>query len=92
MWPVWLSNVSVFAPDIVGRFCSTSKLLALFSLTIVRMPSPWPDELNASSVAGLKTAPSELPASGSVPRILPSFASTITITPGGCRRQATNST
>src|SRR5439155_4720246 len=74
---VLLSNVIVRAPFIVWRFCSTSKLVGLFSLTIVSVPLPC--VLNASIVAGLNTAPSEAPASGRVVRILPSPARRITI-------------
>src|ERR1017187_2906064 len=40
MWFVWLSNVIVQAPFIVARFCSTSKLAGLFSLTTVNVPLP----------------------------------------------------
>src|ERR1017187_8933720 len=40
MWFVLLSNVIVRAPFIVARFCSTSKLVALFSLTAVNVPLP----------------------------------------------------
>src|SRR4029077_4942990 len=72
--PVLLSNAIVRAPfdDHVFRSCSTSKLVGLFSLTIVIVPFPF--VLNASMVAGLNAAPSELPASGSRSRIFPSFA------------------
>src|SRR3979490_3095558 len=59
-------------PDHVLRFCSTSQLVGLFSLTMVIVPLPC--VLNASIVAGLNVAPSELPASGSFGRIFPSFA------------------
>src|SRR4029434_6755616 len=64
--PVLLSNAMVRAPFVghVFRFCSTSKLVGLFSLTMVIVPLPC--VLNASFVAGLKAAPSELPASGSL--------------------------
>src|SRR3954454_7782523 len=77
-WPVLLSNAIVRAPfdDHVFRSCSTSKLVGLFSLTMVIVPLPC--VLNASSVAGLNAAPSELPASGSRSRIVPSFALRIT--------------
>src|ERR1700738_956191 len=73
-WPVLLSNAIVRAPfdGQVFRFCSISKLVALFSLTMVIVPLPC--VLNASIVAGLNVAPSELPASGSLSRIFPSFA------------------
>ena len=59
--PVLLSNAIVRAPfeGQVWRFSSTSKLVGLFSLTIVIVPLPC--ELNASIVAGLNAAPSELP-------------------------------
>ena len=72
--PVLPSNAIVRAPlpAHVFRFCSTSKLVALFSLTIVIVPFPW--VLNASIVAGLNVAPSEPPASGSLARIVPSLA------------------
>src|SRR5204863_1805773 len=51
--PVLLSNAIVRAPfdGQVFRSCSTSKLVRLFSLTIVIVPLPC--ELNASIVAGL---------------------------------------
>src|SRR5262245_54883681 len=77
-WPVLLSSAIVRAPfeGQVFRFSSTSKLVLLFSLTMVIVPLPC--ELNASIVAGLNTAPSELPASGSLARILPSFALRLT--------------
>src|SRR6476659_3955477 len=73
-WPVLLSNASVRAPfdGQVFRFCSTSKLVGLFSLTTVIVP--FPCVLNASLVAGLNAAPSELPASGTLARIFPPFA------------------
>src|ERR1019366_7903298 len=77
MWFVFVSNVSVLAPAIVWRSCSTAKLVGLFSLTIVLVPLPC--ELKASIVAGLNTAPSEPPASGSEVMILPSSALRITI-------------
>src|SRR5882762_11965096 len=84
-WPVLLSNAIVRAPfeGQVFRFCSTSKLVALFSLTMVIVPLPC--VLKASMVAGLNVAPSELPASGRFARILPSVALRITIVGwGGC--------
>src|SRR5438105_930910 len=59
-WPVLLSNVTVRAPFIVSRFCSTSKFAGLFSLTTVNVPLPC--VLKASIVDGLKTAPSDPPA------------------------------
>src|SRR5204863_6709610 len=64
-WPVLLSNAMVRAPfdGHVFRFWITSKVVGLFSLTMVIVPFPW--VLNASIVAGLNAAPSELPASGS---------------------------
>ena len=77
MWFVLLSNVIVRAPFIVSRFCSTSKLVGLFSLTTVNVPLPC--VLKASIVEGLNTAPSEPPASGRLVRILPSSALRITI-------------
>src|SRR5260221_2652400 len=83
MWFVLLSNVIVRAPFIVFRFCSTSKLVGLFSLTMVSVPLPC--VLNASMVDGLNAAPSEPPASGSFARIFPSVALRITIVgAGGC--------
>src|SRR5215467_3924620 len=77
-WPVLLSNAIVRAPfdGHVFRFCSTSKLVGLFSLTMVIVPLPC--VLNASIVCGLNCAPSELPASGNRARSLPSFALRIT--------------
>jgi len=36
MWFVLLSNVTVRAKFMVSRFCSTSKLVGLFSLTTVK--------------------------------------------------------
>src|SRR6478609_6601219 len=82
-WPVLLSNAIVRAPfdGHVFRSCSTSKLVGLFSLTIVIVPLPC--VLNASMVAGLKAAPSELPASGNLARIFPSFALRMTNVCGG---------
>src|SRR5438093_3883860 len=74
---VLLSNVIVRAPFIVCRFCSTSKLVGLFSLTIVSVPLPC--VLKASMVEGLNTAPSDPPASGRLVMILPSLALKITI-------------
>src|SRR5215831_7942842 len=59
MWFVLLSNAIVRAPFIVCRFCSTSKVVGLFSLTTVSVPLPC--VLKASIVAVLNTAPSELP-------------------------------
>src|SRR3954469_15114361 len=81
--PVLLSNAIVRAPfeGHVFRSCSTSKLVGLFSLTMVIVPLPW--VLNASSVASLNAAPSELPASGSLERIFPSFALRMTNAWGG---------
>src|ERR1700682_2274434 len=84
-WPVLLSNAIVRAPfdGHVFRSCSTSKLVGLFSLTIVIVPLPC--VLNASIVAGLNAAPSEPPASGRFASILPSVALRITIIGcGGC--------
>src|SRR4029077_20018051 len=82
-WPVLLSKAIVRAPfdGQVFRFCSTSKLVGLFSLTMVIVPLPC--VLNASIVAGLNVAPSELPASGSLVRIFPSFAFRMTNVCGG---------
>src|SRR5436309_456556 len=48
-WLVLLSNVTVRAPFIVSRFCSTSKLVGLFSLTTVKVPLPWVLRLRASA-------------------------------------------
>src|SRR5262245_40652071 len=72
--PVLPSNAIVRAPfeGHVLRFSSLSKLVGLFSFTTVIVPLPC--VLNASIVAGLNAAPSELPASGSRSRILPFFA------------------
>src|SRR5436309_16125151 len=82
-WPVLLSNAIVRAPfeGQVFRFSSTSKVVGLFSLTIVIVPLPC--VLNASIVLGLNAAPSELPASGSRSRIFPSFALRMTNVCGG---------
>src|SRR6185369_5075260 len=77
IWFVFVSSVSVLAPTIVWRSCSTAKLVGLFSLTIVMVPLPC--ELKASIVAGLKTTPSEPPTNGSEVMILPSSALRITI-------------
>ena len=77
MWFVLLSNVIVRAPFIVCRFCSTSNVVGFFSLTTVSVPLPC--VLNASMVAGLNTAPSEPPASGSIVRIFPLSARRTTI-------------
>src|SRR4051812_36931554 len=81
--PVLLSNAIVRAPfeGHVFRSCSTSKLVGLFSLTMVIVP--FPCVLNASMVAGLNAAPSELPASDSLSRIFPSFALRMTNVCGG---------
>src|SRR5204863_5107657 len=82
-WPVLLSNAIVRAPfeGQVFRFSSTSKVVGLFSLTIVIVPLPC--VLNASIVPGLNAAPSELPASGNLARIFPSFALKMTNVCGG---------
>src|SRR5438128_9065055 len=82
-WPVLLSNAMVRAPfeGQVFRFSSTSKVVELFSLTIVMVPLPC--VLNASIVRGLNAAPSELPARGSLARIFPSFALRMTNVCGG---------
>src|SRR6185436_2558555 len=82
-WPVLLSNAIVRAPfdGQVFRSCSTSKLVGLFSLTIVIVPLPC--VLNASMDCGLNAAPSELPANGSLARIVPSFALRMTNVCGG---------
>src|SRR3954470_4899330 len=81
--PVLLSNAIVRAPfdGHVFRSCSTSKLVGLFSLTMVIVPLPC--VLNASMVAGLNAAPSEPPASGSRARMFPSFALRMTNVCGG---------
>src|SRR6185369_12188050 len=80
---VLLSNATVRAPrdGHVVRSCSTSNIVGLFSLTIVMVPLPW--VLKASIVDGLNTAPSELPASGSLARIFPSLALRMTNVCGG---------
>src|SRR5215471_10733969 len=82
-WPVLLSNAIVRAPlnCHVLRFSSISKVVGFFSLTMVMVP--FPCVLNASIVAGLNVAPSELPASGSLLRIFPSFALRMTNVCGG---------
>ena len=82
-WPVLLSNAIVRAPfeGHVFKFCSISNPVGLFSLRIVIVPLPW--VLNASIVAGLKAAPSEPPASGSLARTLPSLALKTTNVCGG---------
>ena len=51
-WPVLVSSVTVRAPFMVSRFCSTSKLVGLFSFTIVIVPLPC--VLNASIVSGIE--------------------------------------
>ena len=76
-WFVFVSSVSVLAPAMVSRFCSTSKVVGLVSFTTVRVPLPC--VLKASMVAGLNVAPSDEPARGRAVRILPSFALRITI-------------
>src|ERR1051326_3619510 len=48
IWFLLASSVQVLARDLVRTLCSTSKLVGLFSLMIVNVPSPW--ELNASMV------------------------------------------
>src|SRR6478736_4755533 len=82
-WPVLLSNAIVRAPfdGHVFRSCSTSKLVGLFSLTMVIVPLPC--VLKASMVCGLKAAPSDPPASGSLATIFPSFALRMTKVWGG---------
>src|SRR5881628_598381 len=65
----------------VFRFWTISNVVALFSLTMVIVPLPC--VLNASIVAGLNAAPSELPASGSLARIFPSVALRMTNVCGG---------
>ena len=65
---VFVSNVEVLAPIIVCTVCSTSKLVGLFSFTMVSVPSPC--ELNASIVDALKTAPSTPAPMGNVFRII----------------------
>src|SRR5262245_38091387 len=81
--PVLLSNAIVRAPfdGHVFKFCSTSNAVGLFSLRIVIVPLPW--VLKASIVDGLKAAPSEPPASGSLARIVPSLALKTTNVCGG---------
>ena len=88
MWFVFRSIVSVLATGMVVRFCSTTKLVGLFSLITVSVPSLC--ELNASIVDGLNTAPSVPAPIGTVVMILPSLALRITIVWG--LRQATNRT
>ena len=48
----WVSKVQVLARDLVCTVCSTSKLVGLFSLMMVSVPSPC--ELKASRVFGRK--------------------------------------
>ena len=67
-----VSSVQVLARDLVCTVCVTSKLVGLFSLMIVRVPSPW--ELNASMVFGLNPPPSVPLPIGKVARIFPSSA------------------
>src|SRR6202000_2757590 len=74
------SRVSVFARGCVCSVCSTTKLVGLFSFTIVNVPSPC--ELNASIVFESKTAPSDPLPIGNVSRIFPLPAFKITIVCG----------
>ena len=69
-WFVLRSIVSVLATGMVVRFCSITKLVGLFSLITVSVPSLC--ELNASIVDGLNTAPSVPAPIGTVVMILPS--------------------
>src|SRR5580700_2465391 len=77
---VLLSSVKVLAPTGVATVCSTAKLVGLFSLMTVRVPSPC--ELKASIVLGLKVAPSTPVPIGSVARIFPVSAFRITMLAG----------
>ena len=77
---VLLSSVRVRAPFMVLTICSTAKLVGLFSLMTVSVPSPC--ESNASMVLGLNTAPSVAGPMGRVSRILPSSALRITMVCG----------
>src|ERR1017187_3973803 len=80
IWFVLVSTVIVRAPSFVCAFCSTSKLVGLFSLMTVSVPSPC--ELNASIVFGLNPAPSTPLPIGRVVMILPSSAFRITMVAG----------
>jgi hypothetical protein len=77
---VLVSSVQVLARGIVLTVCSTTKLVGLFSLMMVSVPSPW--ELKASMVAGLKPPPSVPFPMGSVSRIFPSTALRMTTVAG----------
>jgi hypothetical protein len=79
-WLVLLSNVRVLATGMVFRVCSTTKLVGLFSLTTVNVPSLC--ELNASIVEGLNTAPSVPEPIGRVVMIVPFSGLRITIVCG----------
>src|ERR1017187_862976 len=79
-WLVLVSIVSVLAPRMVVTFCSTTKLVGLFSLMTVKVPSPF--ELKASMVLGLKVAPSVPVPIGKVSRILPVSELRITMVAG----------
>src|ERR1017187_904120 len=79
-WLVFGSSVSVLAPRMVGTFCSTTKLVGLFSLMTVRVPSPF--ELKASMVLEIKVAPSVPVPIGRVSRILPVSELRITMVAG----------
>ena len=72
IWLFLVSKVQVLARDFVCTVCATSKLVGLFSLMMVNVPSPC--ELNASMVAGLNPPLSVPLPIGKVPRILPSSA------------------
>src|SRR5512146_1912513 len=74
------SSEQVLHPALVSTFCSTAKLVGLFSLMIVSVPSRW--ELNASIVFGLKPPPSVPLPIGSVARTFPSSAFKMTQTLG----------
>src|ERR1019366_145114 len=82
---VLLSRVRVLARTGVVTVCSTTKVVGLFSLITVSVPSPC--ELKASMVAGLKTAPSVPAPRGRAAMNLPSSALSITMFAG--LRQAT---
>src|SRR5260221_8629189 len=74
------SSEDVLQPGLVCTVCSTSKLVGLLSLMMVRVPSRC--ELKASMVLGLKPPPSVPLPMGSVARIVPLSAPRTTQMPG----------
>ncbi len=72
IWLFLVSSAQVLARDLVCTVCVTSKLVGLFSLMMVRVPSPC--ELNASIVFGLKPPLSVPLPIGKVARIFPLLA------------------